>query len=73
MAKNWVFTFNNYTIQDEEKVKDMDVQFMIFGHEIAPTTGTKHLQGYFQFKTKKRMEYIKKRLGDKIHLEKAYG
>lgn len=73
MAKNWVFTLNNYTQEDEQQIQDYDFNYIIYGHEIAPTTGTPHLQGYFQLKTKKRLEYLKKRLPNKIHLEKAYG
>lgn len=49
-AKRWVFTVNNYTDEDENVIRSFGEQcckYMICGHEVAPTTGTKHLQGYF--------------------------
>lgn len=44
------FTYNNYT---EESIKNIlafpDLKYVIMGKEIAPTTGTPHLQGYAEF------------------------
>ena len=45
--KNWVFTWNNYTEEDERKLQTMECKWLLYGHEIAPTTGTPHLQGCF--------------------------
>lgn len=74
MAKNWCFTWNNYTEENEKSLQDWEeVNYIIYGHEIAPSTGTKHLQGYIQFKAKHRITWIKKKLGDTIHLEIAKG
>lgn len=71
---NWVFTFNNYTDKDEEILQNLDIfEFIIYGHEIAPTTQTKHLQGYFQLTTKKRHTQLKKILPKGIWYEKARG
>lgn len=71
--KNWVFTLNNYTPYHEHKLQEYDFNYLIYGHEIAPTTGTPHLQGYFQLKTKKRLTTLKKELINTMHLEPAYG
>ena len=49
LLTRWVFTWNNYSQEDIEKLKAFApkyCKFLIFGFEEAPTTGTKHLQGY---------------------------
>lgn len=55
-AKNWLFTWNNYP--DDWHVPLVPVlrhhgKFVV-GEEVAPTTGTKHLQGFFRFNKKNR-------------------
>lgn len=56
MSKNrsWCFTLNNYTEEETECLKEWITKYCvygIFGKELAPTTGTPHLQGYFQRKS----------------------
>lgn len=75
---NWVFTLNNYTEAHEKQLKRLYtegyIKYIVYGHETAPTTGTKHLQGYIQLTTKSRLTTIKKKLEmEQIHLEPAYG
>lgn len=47
-----VLDLNNYSeeevqnIQDSVKNEKLGIKFLIFGKEVAPTTGTPHLQGY---------------------------
>lgn len=48
-------------------------KYGIVGKEVAPTTGTKHLQGFCNFSKPMRFSTIKKRLNNGIHLEKANG
>lgn len=51
-SQAWVFTWNNYPANWQEyflKVQDTLVQF-VAGEEVAPTTGTPHIQGYLKFK-----------------------
>jgi len=46
------FTWNNYTseeVQTLEQVTSDKVDYIVFGFEIAPSTGTPHLQGYAEF------------------------
>lgn len=45
--KRFVFTLNNYGPEDEERIQGhiADFRFAIYGREIAPSTGTPHLQG----------------------------
>ena len=70
-AKNWVFTLNNYTEEDENRLKEMDCKWMIFGHEEAPETGTKHLQGAVCFDKRKDFNALQKLF--KWHLEVMRG
>lgn len=44
--RGWCFTINNWTEDDYERVKTIPHDYLILGQEIAPTTGTPHLQGY---------------------------
>jgi len=59
-ARSWVFTFNNYTEEDIVKIKSYPCRYMVFGRELAPTTGTPHLQGYFNFKNAKAFSTLVK-------------
>lgn len=43
-SRNFVFTINNYTEADEQLVRDIECKWIIAGKEVAPTTGTPHLQ-----------------------------
>lgn len=51
--KQYVFTYNNYTPEGEAALKawlGKNTKYAVYGHEVAPTTGTPHLQGYFSLK-----------------------
>lgn len=64
---NYIFTYNNYTEEGEKTLKEwlsLNTKYSIFGHEIAPTTGTPHLQGYLSLKKKMRMTTLQKVLVD---------
>lgn len=53
-SKHWCFTLNNYTIEDIEFIcSNSSIERYIFQEETGEK-GTPHLQGYLQFKTKKR-------------------
>lgn len=51
--RNYVFTYNNYP--NTELVDNVVCKFIAYSEEIAPTTGTPHLQGYICFKSPKSM------------------
>ena len=72
-AKNWCFTINNYTDETIEILRGIEEGYIIWGKEEAPTTGTKHLQGYIQLKKKGYMTAVKKILPQGAHIEKAKG
>jgi len=58
-----MFCWNNYPLTNEGE-RDLDKiwaklhkaksKYTVFGFEIAPTTGTPHLQGYMEFKSSKK-------------------
>lgn len=73
-SRYWCWTKNNYGLDDllvpgrwfEEGI----VTYVIFGEEKAPTTGTKHLQGYLELRNERSLTGLKKCLGwGDIHLE----
>ncbi len=56
-AIKWLFTLNNYTSDDVELLANSElktVPVMIFQSEVGEEKGTPHLQGYLEFKVKKR-------------------
>lgn len=56
-AKKWGFTLNNFTKEDICAISAIIKSYCrygIFASEVAPTTGTPHLQGYFEFHKKRR-------------------
>lgn len=74
-SRAWVFTYNNYTeesIQQIQKIKEQAV-YLIYGKEIAPTTGTHHIQGYTYFKEAKSFKTMQKIMPPGTHLEAAKG
>lgn len=70
----WCFTLNNYDQVDEEVFSTIVPEicrFGIIGREIGKETGTPHLQGYLEFRSKKRPKSVFNSV--KIHWEKAKG
>ena len=60
-ARDYRFTLNNYTAEEEIQLKELEgVRYMVFVHEICPTTGTPHLQGYVYFNNAKHFNALKK-------------
>jgi hypothetical protein len=58
----WFFTWNNYVEKDcgllASFFLDLGAKYC-FGEEIAPTTGTPHLQGFVKFAQQKRLKTIR--------------
>lgn len=69
-SRGWNWVLNNYTHAEVENIKDClgheGLRYCIYGYEIAPTTGTPHLQGYCEFKNQVRMNIIKSVLGHRV-------
>lgn len=47
--RNYCFTKNNYTDDDITTLLETECKYIVIGREIAPTTGTPHLQCFVQF------------------------
>lgn len=73
-GKNWCFTINNYTEEDEAYLRHLawETKYMVFGREIGEQ-GTPHLQGFVSFINNKRFEPVKNLLPAGTHIEKARG
>lgn len=75
-VRRFCFTWNNYTSEDYERACEFiksNCKYGIIGKEIAPSTGTAHLQGFCNLQKPMRFNTIKKRLNNGIHIEKANG
>lgn len=69
--KNWCFT--DHEKADLDQYIHPEVRFVVIGEETAPTTGQVHWQGFIQFKTKKRLSWIKKYISAAAHFEPCAG
>lgn len=78
-SKNWCFTLNNYTPEDEEILNGLSnnnrVGYLVYGRELAPETGTPHLQGYVELSGRLRLRTLKRLFGGvgRAHFEAAKG
>lgn len=73
-AKAWCFTLNNWTEEERESLwsNELDIRFLCYGEEQAPSTGTPHLQGYVQFYRQLYGTTVKRVAGlERAHLEPA--
>nr|WBG01468.1 replication-associated protein [Army ant associated cyclovirus pff-3] len=74
--RRFCWTLNNYTEDELTRLqKDLSelCKFAIFGREICPTTGTKHLQGFCNLQRPKRFNSVRALFGGRAHIEKAKG
>lgn len=72
-AKKWVFTLNNYTQEEVDFLKSLDVKYIGWGYEVGES-GTPHLQGFVWFKKQLRFNAAKAIMGtERIHLEVQRG
>lgn len=59
----YVFTLNNYTEDDVANLKlvgSAPIRYICFGCEVAPSTGTPHLQGYMELSKPMRATAVRK-------------
>lgn len=74
-SRNWVFT---YHLEDGDNIETalaaIDVRYIVFGREVCPETGRRHLQGYVEFHHAKTINAAKTALGSpRFHLETRRG
>jgi len=80
-SREWVFTVNNHSADDRERIGANAIGFctyLCYQPELAPTTGTPHLQGYLCLTTPRTLRGVKQVLFDTerlraVHLEIARG
>lgn len=71
----WAFTVNNYTenilkdLKEEDFLKKHGISYILFGEETAPTTGTKHLQGFIHVEHGTSFKYLKDNFHNSFHWE----
>lgn len=53
-STRFCFTLNNYTQEHLDALALVECKYLCYGKELAPTTGTPHLQGYVVFSSVKR-------------------
>lgn len=66
-AKGWCYTLNNWTEEEYDVFYRLECNYHVIGEETGEN-GTDHLQGYIEFKTKKRMTQLKK-INQRAHWE----
>lgn len=75
-GRQFCFTKNNPTAHDLQTIRDIlngpGITYAVFGQEIAPTTGTRHLQGYVVFNDRKRIGSVRQLLPG-AHVEVTRG
>ena len=74
--RNFVFTLHNYSDEDiENLLTKLPSSYIVFAKEIAPKTGTPHLQGYCELEDKQlTREQIKALINNEtIHIDPRYG
>jgi len=72
-ARNWVFTLNNWTQPDVDRITALvpgEAKYIIFGRE-SGANGTPHLQGFIQFQNSNRFNRARQLLGEQCHIEVA--
>lgn len=69
-SRKWAFTY--YEIDKKQIFDDWEAEYLIVGHEICPTTGREHFQGYVRWKHPRSFEQMIKKLPG-AHLECAKG
>lgn len=74
-TSRYIFTVNNYNREFNYKQhlsSIHEIKRVVFGYEIAPTTGTPHLQGYLEFNRSYRLSMCKRVLPN-ARWDKAIG
>lgn len=75
-ARSLCWTLNNYTEADVVAMRRYatECKYLVFGYEIAPTTGTPHLQGFVAWENPRSIDkFMKIPITKGMHVEKTRG
>ena len=77
LSRRWVFTLNNPTDDEEQRLGDtfgagQPFRYAVFGREVGES-GTPHLQGFFILTSPKRRSWLSRTILGRLHLEPARG
>lgn len=68
--RRFSYTLHNYTDEDEANIKAIDgYKYHVYGREVCPETGRKHLQGFIILKNKVTWHTAKNLFPATIHIE----
>lgn len=70
--RNYCFTLNNYTTEEETQITNLKCKYIIYGREKGES-GTEHLQGFIILSSAKTFSAIKKSLPNRSHIELCKG
>lgn len=71
--RNVVFTLNNWTPEDWEKIcSGTEFSYLVMGKEIG-MSGTPHIQGYCEFTMQQRFNAVKRILGTRCWFQPRFG
>lgn len=73
VASSFTFTINNYTEENIASLKAIPCLRCVAGYEVAPTTGTPHIQGAIMFAKPMRRDAFKKVIGFTSNCDKMLG
>jgi len=71
-SRKFVFTLNNYTDEHQRLLREAGFRYIIWGREVAPTTETRHLQGYVYLRSASTMSTMRRKICG-AHIEIARG
>ncbi|CCH63354.1 Rep [Cuban alphasatellite 1] len=71
-SRNYCFTLFSYVLPLFNSLPDW-ANYLVFQEEESPSTGRRHIQGYVNLKSPQSFSFLKKKLGDGVHLEQARG
>lgn len=74
-ARSCCWTLNNYSNDDVERIRKYapTCKYLVFGYEVAPETGTPHLQGFVSWDTPRSLDKFKTDVSQKLHIERSRG
>lgn len=74
-ARSCCFTLNNYNDTHKSILRGFanDCRYLVLGYEIAPTTGTPHIQGYISWENPRSLDKFKLLVSPSLHLERTRG